>query len=79
VKVDDDELHVFEYASVAERNQISISSDGTGISSKPGVAAILEWTPRFYRSGRLLVLFLGDDPVVLETMSLLLGPQFAGR
>lgn len=79
VKMDDHEIHVFEYASVADRKRISISPDGTGISSRRRLLAIIEWTPHFYRSGRLLVLFLGDDPVVRETMNLLVGPQFAGR
>jgi hypothetical protein len=79
VKIDTGEVHVFEYASTAKRKQISISPDGTGISSGRGLAGIIEWTqPHFYRSGRLLVLYLGDDPVILETLSLLLGPQFAG-
>jgi hypothetical protein len=78
VKIDDHELHVFEYATVAKREQISISRDGTRISSGRDLEAIIEWTPHFYRSDRLLVLFLGDDPVVIETMNLLLGPQFAG-
>jgi hypothetical protein len=79
VKIDQQQLHVFDYATRAKLRQVSISPDGTGISSKDGVAAIIEWTPRFYRSGRLLVLYLGDRPIVLETLNLLLGPPFAGR
>lgn len=73
------EVHTFEYASRAKLRRITISEDGTGISSGSR-AVIIEWTqPHFYRSGRLLVLYLGDDPLVLETMSLILGPQIAGR
>jgi hypothetical protein len=80
VKINHRELHVFEYRSGAKLEQVSISPDGTGISSKDGTAAIIEWTqPHFYRSGRLLVLYLGDYPVILETLNLMLGPQFAGR
>jgi hypothetical protein len=80
VKIDHQELHVFEYASRAKLKQVSISPDGTGISSKDGVAAIIDWTqPHFYRSGGLLVLYLGDRPVILETLNLLLGLQFAGQ
>jgi hypothetical protein len=80
VKIDGREVHLFEYASVAERKKISITPDGTGISWRRGLSVIIEWSgPHFYRSDRLLVLFLGDDAVVLETLNLLLGPQFAGR
>jgi hypothetical protein len=79
VRIDHQELHVFQYGSGAKLEQVSISPDGTGISSKDGTA-IIEWTqPHFYRSGRILVLYLGDTPVTLETLNLLLGPQFAGR
>jgi hypothetical protein len=72
-------FHAFEYPTRAKLQRIRISADGTGIS-RGNRAAIIEWTqPHFYRSGRLLVLYLGDDPVILETLSLILGPQFAGR
>jgi hypothetical protein len=79
VKIDDREVHVFEYPTRSKLEEISISPDSTGISTKDGVAAIIEWQPHFYRSGRVLVLYLGDAPVLLELMNLLLGPQFAGR
>jgi hypothetical protein len=79
VRIEHHEIHVFEYPSRSKLEEISISPDGTGISSKKGLAAIIEWTPHFYRSGRLLVLYLGDAPVLLERLNLLLGPQFAGR
>jgi hypothetical protein len=80
VEIDRHEVHVFAYPTSSKLREISISPDGTGISSKDGMAAIIEWTdPHFYRSGKLLVLYLGESPVVLETLNLLLGPQFAGR
>jgi len=80
LSIGEEQLRTFEYASRSELKEISISPDGTGISSKDGLAGIIEWTePHFYRSGRLLVLYLGDTPVVLETLNLVLGPQFAGR
>lgn len=79
VQIDRQKVHVFEYPSPSKLEEISISSDGTGISSEEGLAAIIEWTPHFYRSGKLLVLYLGDAPVLIEVLNLLLGPQFAGR
>lgn len=73
------DLQVFEYPSRSQLMEISISPDGTSISSSEGISAIIEWQPHIYRSGRLLVLYLGDNAIVLETLSLVLGRQVAGR
>jgi hypothetical protein len=35
--------------------------------------------PHFYQAGRILVLYVGDDPAILELLEGALGPQFAGR
>lgn len=35
--------------------------------------------PHFFRKERAFVLFLGDDPAMLDLLTQLLGPQFAGR
>jgi hypothetical protein len=35
--------------------------------------------PHFYRQGRLLVLYLGEDTQTLGRLACLLGPPFAGR
>jgi hypothetical protein len=43
--------------------------------------ARVTWTgpPHFFRSERVLVLYVGDDPAVLRLLTTLLGPQFAGQ
>jgi hypothetical protein len=42
---------------------------------------IVEWVApsHFFRAGRVIVLYVGTDPAVLEALAALLGPQFAGR
>ena len=35
-------------------------------------------TPHFFKSGKLIVLYLGDDVAVMTLLTGLLGPQFAG-
>ncbi|MDP9473720.1 MAG: DUF305 domain-containing protein [Chloroflexota bacterium] len=42
---------------------------------------MIEWIapPHFFRTGRIIVLYVGTDPAVLEILTQLLGPQFAGR
>ncbi|HKX76470.1 MAG TPA: hypothetical protein VJR05_13885 [Acidimicrobiia bacterium] len=41
--------------------------------------AIVEWagTPRFWRRGPMLVLYLGEDPATENLMTEVLGPPFA--
>ena len=36
-------------------------------------------TPHLYRADRVLVIYTGDDPVVIAALTRLLGKQFAGR
>jgi hypothetical protein len=42
--------------------------------------AVVEWIapPHFFRTERLLVLYVGSDATVLKLLTELLGPQFAG-
>ena len=68
---------VFSYASgtTAEKEAARISSDGMTIGhSKPSWLG----TPHFYRQRRLIVLYLGDDSSILESLRRVLGQQFAG-
>jgi hypothetical protein len=75
-------LIVYEFPRRAELRGVmrSISPDGTTIPAEDGGLALVHWAgpPHFFGSGRLLVLYLGERPVVLDSPNLLLGPQFAG-
>jgi hypothetical protein len=35
--------------------------------------------PHFFKSGRLIVLYIGEAPAVLEALADTLGPQFPGK
>jgi hypothetical protein len=68
---------VFSYsnATSAKKDVVKISRDGMTIGhSKPSWMG----TPHFYRQGRLIVLYLGDDSVVLDALTRVLGQQIAG-
>lgn len=68
---------VFSYANAAafERDAAKISSDGMTVGhSKPSWMG----TPHFYRQRRLIVLYLGDNSLVLDALTSVLGQQFAG-
>ena len=53
----------------------AISEDGVTINGE-----FVPWpaTPHFFLEGRIIVLYLGDDPQVLAILEAFLGPQIAG-
>ena len=78
LRVTDATVQVFEYEdeAAAQAEAGRVSPDGSSI----GTTAVL-WVapPHFFASGRVLVLYLGDDPGVLDLLQSVLGPQFAGQ
>ena len=68
---------VFEYAdeASADAEAALISPDGSSIgTAKPAWGS----TPHFYKAGRLIVLYVGDNNNMIELLESLLGSQFAG-
>jgi hypothetical protein len=61
--------------SVAQSDAAQIQPDG-----QPKTARV-SWTgpPHFFLKERVLVLYIGNDQIVLQRLSDLLGPQFAGQ
>jgi hypothetical protein len=70
-------LTVFEFPDpeTAEAAANVVSPDGWGVAGGQ-----YEWiaSPHFWRSGRIIVLYLGDDGAFLESIKQILGGQFAG-
>ena len=66
-----------EYATVsaADAEAALVSADGGSI----GLSQV-SWvsTPHSFRGNRLIVLYVGTDDGVIEVLTDLLGPQFAG-
>lgn len=71
---------VYEDAGAARDDAKKVSPDGFQIASNGG-ASIVDWIapPHFYRSGPLIVLYVGRVDAVTEALEAALGPQFAGR
>jgi hypothetical protein len=71
-------LQLFEYgsASAASGDAKQISPDGSGTATTK-----ISWTapPHFFLKGRVMALYVGNDPAVLSLLQSLLGAQFAGR
>jgi hypothetical protein len=76
--MDGADVQVFEYESVkalqADADQVAPDGGSIGTTMITWVAS-----PHFFRSGRVLVLYVGDDGAVLERLQDVLGEQFAGR
>ncbi len=78
VKVNGADLQVFEYASAdaMEKEASKVAPDGGSVGT-----SMMMWidTPHFYKTGRIIVLYLGKDKSLLDLLNKVMGPQFAGQ
>ncbi|HWP57007.1 MAG TPA: hypothetical protein VNL14_03850 [Candidatus Acidoferrales bacterium] len=76
--IGDEHLQVFEYPTpeAASAEAARISPDGMTVGTTK-----VHWLgpPHFYRSGKLLVLYLGTDKGLRRALESALGLQFAGQ
>ena len=78
IKVNGADVQVFEYeSSEAMENEASqVAPDGGSIGT-----SMVDWidTPHFYKAGRIIALYVGSDETILNLLTSVMGPQFAGR
>jgi hypothetical protein len=78
VDLSGDSVQVFEYdsAETMESDAVLIDADGGTIGT-----LMVSWmaTPHFFKKGRILVLYVGDNTETLGLLESVLGAQFAGR
>jgi hypothetical protein len=78
IKINGVDVQIFEYeaAKNMEADAAQISTDGGSIGT-----SMVSWvaTPHFFKSGRILILYVGDDNAVYDLLKGVLGEQFAGR
>lgn len=78
LKVNGADVQVFEYesAEAMEAEAALVSADGGSVGT-----SMVTWmaTPHFFKAGRVLVLYVGEDAAVLDLLKSVLGEQFAGR
>jgi hypothetical protein len=71
------DVQLFEYgsASAAEADAHQVRADGSGTAT-----TIVDWVapPHFFLKGRVLVIYVGNDRAVVNLLTSVLGPQFAG-
>jgi hypothetical protein len=78
IKVNGQDVQVFEYDSpeAMQSDAALVSPDGGTI----GTSSVM-WmdAPHFYKSGKIIVLYVGSDEVTVSLLDQTLGPQFAGQ
>ncbi len=78
LKVNGTDVQVFEYESPGkmEVDAAQVAPDGGSIGT-----SMVTWVepPHFFKSGRVLVLYVGEDKAVIDLLKGALGEQFAGR
>lgn len=71
-------FQVFEYktAQEMEADAAKVAPDGGSVGT-----SMMNWImpPHFFKSGRILVLYLGDNQTTLGLLEKILGKQFAGQ
>lgn len=77
IKVNGQDIQVFEYAQAwkADSEAKRVSTNGLSIgTTKPSWLS----TPHFFKTEKLILVYVGDDQTVLRILQSTLGNQFAG-
>ena len=78
LKINGADNQVFEYSTAEEMeaDAAKVAPDGGSIGT-----SMVSWIepPHFYKAGRIIVLYVGQDQAILDLLKSILGPQFAGR
>lgn len=76
--VGSEQLQIFEY-----RKKRTVETEASPISpsGSPVGTTMVTWVgpPHFYKSGNLIVLYVGENPGVIKALENALGRQFAGK
>ena len=83
-EVNGERVLVMDYGDAAalEAEAAGISPSGSSIgSTEDGSVSMVTWVgpPHFFRTETAIVLYVGESPTVIEALTNLMGPQFAGR
>ncbi len=82
ILVNGEQVQVMEYrdAAALEAEAAGISPSGSSITTHDH-ASMVTWVaaPHFFKSETVIVLYVGESSKVIEALTSVLGPQFAGR
>lgn len=78
VIVNGEQAQVFEYRKkeTADKESGSVNADGSLVGT-----TMITWVapPHFYKNGRLIVLYIGENSGIIKALENALGRQFAGK
>jgi len=78
IQVDGEDVQVFEFPDEATAESVTsqISPDGSSTGT-----TMITWIapPHFYHSGKVIVLYVGENEDILTLLEMVLGPQVAGQ
>jgi len=78
IKVNGEDVQVFEYVdkATAEAEAALVSPDGSSIGT-----SMVSWIapPHFYKAGKLIVLYVGENSAITDILERIVGSQFAGQ
>jgi len=59
-----------------EQEAAQVASHGSSVGT-----SMITWmdSPHFYKSGRVIVIYIGSDEKTLNLLQAVIGPQFAGQ
>lgn len=78
ITVNGEQVQVFEFAGTAAASAAAaqVSEDGSSVGTN-----MITWigAPHFHQTGRMIVLYVGNQAAVLSALEAVLGEQFAGQ
>lgn len=78
ISVNGEDIQVFEYDDIEamELEAKQVAPDGSSVGT-----SMMMWvgTPHFYKAGKIIILYIGDNQSVLDLLDNTIGPQFAGQ
>lgn len=78
IELNGEQVQVYEFPTVqaVEEQAVKIDSGGFSIDT-----LVVEWNlpPHFFKSGKLIIFYLGTDAKTLTLLQEILGKQFAGQ
>ena len=78
IKVNGQDVQVFEYenAEAMESEASQVAPDGGSVGT-----SMMMWmdAPHFYKTGRIIILYIGSSQDTLNLLQTIIGSQFAGR
>jgi hypothetical protein len=78
ISVNGADVQIFEYesAEAMESEAAQVAPDGGSIGT-----SMVTWmdAPHFYKTGRIIILYVGSNTAILDLLENVIGPQFAGQ